>query len=152
MSPRAKLRLWLVAASVFLAATGLARAAEAHALPTPSGTLLQNATWLSKNELAIAPLSQRVALAGRADVGLGRAGLALGATALDVSPKTTHATRLGVELKADRGYGGTGTPVETYLGPELSLGTKRTHATLGYMFDVSDARNAHAQLGLGLGF
>jgi hypothetical protein len=150
MSTRARLRAWLVAASVFLAATGLARAADAHAFP--SGTLLQNAAWLSKNELALAPLSDHVALAGRAEVGLGRAGVAVGATALDVARRALHPTRLGVELEANRTYGMAGVPVETSIGPELSLGTKRARATLGWMFDVNDARNGHAQLRFGVGF
>jgi hypothetical protein len=152
MSARAKVRAWLVAAGVFLAATGLARAADAHPLAAPSGTLLQNAAWLSKNELALAPLSDHVALAGRADVGLGRAGVALGATALDVSPKPLHPARLGVELKAERTYGMAGVPSETSVGPEVSLGTTRARATLGWMFDVNDARDGHAQLRVGVGF
>ena len=45
-----------------------------------------------------------------------------------------------------------GLPVQTSVGPEVSLGTRRSQATLGWTFDVSDPHDGHAQLGIGLGF
>jgi phage-related tail protein len=151
MSARANI-LAAVAGVVLLAAAPAVRAAEPHAPPALAGALLRNGEWLSKTELSLAPLSDRVALASQLQVGLGSVGIGLGAARLDVASGAPHAAHVGLELKALHSYGVAGLPAMTSVGPEVSLGTWRSHATVGWMFDVSDARNGHAQLGLGLGF
>ena len=54
--------------------------------------------------------------------------------------------------QAGRGSGVTSWRDATYAGPQLSLSVFVLKASVGWMVDVNDRTEHHAQLGLGFGF
>jgi hypothetical protein len=143
----------LAGIAVFLAVAGLhagaARAGEAH--PT-SGLALRNSVRLSERTLALAPVSDKSALTARLEMGPVGTGAALGIMKIDGSSHLPALEHVGVELEAVRGYGPMSLSPTTYVGPQLAMGSYFRRLTVGWMVDVENPDDNHAQVGLGLGF
>jgi hypothetical protein len=128
---------------------GAARADEAH---LPGGLALRNTMRLSERSVALAPVSDKSALTARLELGPVGTGAALGIMKIDGSSHVPAVEHVGVELEAVRGYGPTSLSPATYVGPQLALGSHTKRLTVGWMVDVENPDDNHAQLGVGLGF
>jgi hypothetical protein len=123
----------------------LVAAAPAHA----AAPRLRRPDRIAPHQLALRSFGAASALTARVDTGPQVHGVALGMTRLSLRAPLAPLERAGVEVAALRV---SGIAPGTYVGPRLALDAARARLTLGWMFDASDARDGHAQLGLALGF
>jgi hypothetical protein len=131
---------------------GAASAGEMRTPDPTSGVVLRNSLRLSQRTLALGPVSDKSALTARLEWGPIGTGAALGIMKVDGSSHVPALEHVGVELEAVRGYGPTSLSPTTFVGPQLAMGSYYRRLTVGWLVDVENPDDNHAQVGVGLGF